>query len=226
MDTVLTLQDSQIKSPIEIIEDARNDAHDILHQAKREQEEIAAKIQQEQQAWEQEKQLYVEAAQKEGYQHGWEEGNQQGYAAYLQQLEEAKNITLSAKEDYDAYLESAEKTILELSIKIAGKILDAKIEENNEYFLSLLKRAVKEVKEHQSVQMYIHPEHYQSVITRKEELLSVFPHQANLNIYPDHDLPKDGCIIESDYGRIDASIDTQLTEIKRRLGECLESNSK
>ena len=41
-------------------------------------------------------------------------------------------------------------------------------------------------------------------------------------IYPDPDLLQGSCLIESTYGRIDASIDIQLMEIKKALTQCLE----
>ena len=44
-------------------------------------------------------------------------------------------------------LESSERTILDLALKIARKIVATKIEDDQEYFLSLVKKAVKEVKE-------------------------------------------------------------------------------
>ena len=36
-----------------------------------------------------------------------------------------------------SYLESSEKTILDLALKIASKIVGTKIEDDQEYFLSL-----------------------------------------------------------------------------------------
>ena len=42
-------------------------------------------------------------------------------------------------------------------------------------------------------------------------------------IYPDDELEETSCIIESENGRIDASVDSQLEEIKIKLFEMLES---
>ena len=58
----------------------------------------------------------------------------------------AQKVIKAAKNDYQSYLESSEKTILELALKIASKIVGTKIEDNQEYFLSLVKKAVKEVR--------------------------------------------------------------------------------
>lgn len=222
MNLPLTEKDRENLSPIEIMENARKEADKIIRKAKLEYDEIFAKVEQERQAWAQERKLLMDEAQKEGYQHGWNVGKQEGYSQYREHLDKAKEITSSAVNDYHALLESSEVTILDLAVNIAEKIMDSEIDKNNEFFLSLLKKAVKEVKEHQNVQIYVYPDSYHFILERKEELLSVFPHQINLLIYPDDNLPKGGCVIESDFGRIDCSINTQLSEIKRKLGECLE----
>ena len=67
--------------------------------------------------------------------------------------------------------------------------------------------------------------HYEELLSKKEELMTIFSNVVNLFIYPDSDLSEDSCLIESSSGRIDASIDTQLSEIKVKLTELLESES-
>ena len=42
------------------------------------------------------------------------------------------------------------------------------------------------------------------------------------NIFPDDDLKETDCIIESTFGRIDASVDSQLHELKLKLLQILE----
>lgn len=211
--------------PSELIEEARSEAEQIRQQVKAETDALYAKIQHSRKEWEQEKELLVNAASEDGYKAGLEEGKRQGYLEYQELLKDARQIIQAAKDDYHAYLETSEKTILDLSITIAKKILGTKIEESGDYFISLVKKAVKEVKEFQNVQIHVHPTHYASLLTKKDELLSVFSHDTNLFIYPDSDLLEGNCLIESPYGRIDASIDTQLSEIKQKLTECLEGET-
>lgn len=208
--------------PSELVEEARLEAEQIRQQVKNETDDLYAELRRSRESWEQEKGILVSAANEEGYKAGWEEGQRQGYLEYQGLLKDAQKIIQAAKHDHHAYLETSEKTILDLSIHIAKKILGTKIEENGDYFISLVKKAVKEVKEFQDVQIHVHPTHYESLLEKKDELLAVFAHDTNLFIYPDSDLLEGSCLIESPYGRIDASIDTQLSEIKQKLTECLE----
>jgi len=213
------------KTPLELIEEAKSEAIQIREQAKFERDTLYEEIQQERESWVQEKILLTTAAGEEGYKVGREEGQQQGYSEYQDKLKEAQQIVKAAKTDYTTYLETSEKTILDLATKIAKKVIGTKIEENGCSFLSLVKKALKEVKEYQEVQLHVHPVHYEELLLKKEELLSVFSNEANLFIYPDDELSEDSCLIESTSGRIDASVDTQLSEIKHKLSELLESES-
>ena len=47
------------------------------------------------------------------------------------------------------------------------------------------------------IQIHVHPIHYEFLLSKKEELLSIFTKDTNLVIYPDSDLSEDSCLIES-----------------------------
>lgn len=207
------------------IEEARLEAEQMILTAKKEQESIYADLQQERQKWEQEKVNLIEEAKEEGFQVGWKEGEKQGYAEYQSYIQEAQKVIKAAKADYQSYLESSEKMILELALKVASKIVAMEIQDDQEAFLSLVKKAVKEVKNFSETQIHVHPNQYEFLLSKKEELLAIFTHDTNLVIYPDSDLTEGSCLIESPSGRIDAGIDTQLSEIKNALLECLEGAS-
>ena len=209
----------------DVLEEARLEAEQIILTAKKEQESIKADLMQEKLNWEQEKVNLIKEAKEEGYQAGWKEGESQGYAECHSYITDAQKVITAAKNDYHSYLESSERTILELALKIASKIVATKIEDDQEYFLSLVKKAVKEVRNFSETQIHVHPNQYEFLLSKKEELLSIFTQDTNLVIYPDSDLSEGSCLIESPSGRIDAGIDTQLTEIKNALIESLEGAS-
>ncbi len=210
------------ETSFQIIEEALLEADRIKSQAKSEAEQLFAQAQQARDAWIEERELLINQAREEGYSAGWVQGETKGYSEYQEKLQSAEQIIHAAQKDYHAYLDTSENTILELAVGIAEKIVNQKIEDDHGYFLSLVKKAVREVKEFQEVEIHVHPENYEYLLSKKEELLAVFPHDTTLFIYPDSDLSEGSCRLESPYGRIDASIDTQVSEIKRKLSEWLE----
>ncbi len=212
------------KTYTDLINEAKGEAEQIISQAKLEYESVMEDIIQQRNSWQEEKEVLMNLAKEEGYQSGWSDGQQQGYSEYHKHIKEAREIVAAAKDDYTAYLEASEKVILDMAIKIAEKIVARKIEDD-EYFVPLVKRALKEAKASHDIRLHVHPGSYDFILSQKEELLSTFSHETNLFIYPDEEMPVGGCVIESETGRIDAGIDTQLSEIKRVLTELLDGET-
>ena len=209
--------------PDESLYQTKQEAEAILIEAKRQAEAIVEEIQQARDYWEQqEKKLYIEQAQKEGYQQGIEDGIQKGYNEIAEDISFAKEVVEASRNDYQQHLESSESVILDLALNVAKKIIGQQMESEEETFLSLVKGAIKEARDYREVQIHIHPTRYPSILSHKEELISIFPKDTELYIYPDEELEESSCIIESENGRIDASVDSQLQEIKVKLTELLE----
>lgn len=206
-----------------ILENAKFEAEMLIQQATVHLEAIREKIALELDEWQIEKHKLVEQAKQEGYSEGLQEGREQGYQEYQGTILLAKEVVNSSKIDYHHHIESSESTILELGIKAAEKILGKTLEENNKEFFHIVKRALKEARDYREVQIHIHPKHYGFLLSQKDELMALFPKEIALYIYPDNELSEESCIIESSSGRIDASIDVQLGEIKQKLIEILES---
>lgn len=207
----------------EIIQQAQREADAIIAEAKAYKDSVENQLQQERLNWEQEVVLLSNQAQESGYEAGLEEGRVQGYNEAKGLIEEAKQVVAVSKEDYYRKIESSEHTILDIGLKVAERILGSHLEEKPEYFLSVVKRALKEAREYREIQLHIHPSYYEFLLAEKEDLLQIFPKETELYIYPDADLSEHSCIIESANGRIDATVDGQLKEMKEKLIEMLES---
>jgi flagellar assembly protein FliH len=205
-----------------ILDNASSEADRIVSRAKEEAEHIRQQIHQEKLEWEQQKSLLVEESRQIGFEQGYQEGKNQGYADYRQTIMFAQETVDAAKRDYQNHIDSSEKVILDLGVKIAGKILGEKLAADED-FLPLVKRALKNSRDDKDIQLHVHPKHYQELIAHKEELVAIFPKDIDFYIYPDDELVETACIIESENGRIDASVDSQLEEIKIKLFELLES---
>jgi flagellar assembly protein FliH len=208
---------------VQILMRAQQEAEMILSNAKSEARLIHDQVNKERQAWEKEREALAEDAKAVGYERGLEEGQKSGYEEYRQLIQLACDTVEASKLDYYNHIESSEKVILDLGIIVAGKIIGKKISGNKEDFLSLVKRALKNARDYKDIQLHIHPNYYQFMLAQKEELVAIFPKEIDFYIFPDDELSEESCIIESENGRIDASVDSQLEEIKKKLFEMLES---
>lgn len=206
-----------------IIDTARQEAEEIKNQALAEAEQLRVQLSEEKQSWELEKANLIEEAKKNGFQAGFEDGQNHGYQEAYNYIQLAKDTVVASKTDYEKYLQSAESTILELAVEVAGKIINSKISEEQQNFIPLVQNALKEVRKQKEIQLHVNPIHYEMIIGEKEELLQLFPIKPSLFIFPDETMEENGCIIETATGRLDASVDTQLLMIKNKLLEILES---
>lgn len=179
-------------------------------------------IEQEKQQWLEERSRFVEQAREEGFQLGIEEGKQAGFEQYQQLIQQAREIVDQTKVEYNRYLESSEEVILNLGFALAEKILAQQLELNPDIFSSVVKKAIKEVRDHKNIQVYLSPEYYPLLLERKDELTVLLAGEASLFLYPSDDLQAEACYIESSFGKIDISIDVQLKELKQQLMELLK----
>ncbi|MFO1445906.1 flagellar assembly protein FliH [Bacillus sp. Bva_UNVM-123] len=205
-----------------VLREAELQAETIISKARQEAASLQQQLDEQRQAFQFEKEAIAEQAREEGYSAGFHEGQQKGYFEYQEIIQSAKQVVYSSKLDYEKHIESSEREILKLGLIVAEKILGKKLADHNEEFLSIVKRALKEARDYQEVQLHVHPVHYDLLLANKDELVMLFPKEVRFYIYPNDELNESSCFIESENGRIDASIDSQLEEIKRKLFELLE----
>ncbi|MEH7234774.1 flagellar assembly protein FliH [Bacillus sp. JJ1562] len=200
-----------------MIDEAKEQADKIVKDAITYSNSVRQQILVEKREWEEEKQELVQKTSEEGFQAGKAEGREQGYQEYSDLLSEARQIIDKSKHDYDRYLDSSEEVILRLALTVAEKIIGIHLSEQPTDFNYLVKKALKEVKEHSEITIQVNPRFYPFVIEQKEELAAVLNRETNLFVYPNEDLGEADCVIESSFGKINASVDTQLSEIKEKL---------
>ena len=182
-----------------------------------------AEIEQLRLAWEEEKPILQQKAYDEGFAQGYEEGLNKANAQMQHALETANQVILDAKENAEKYIESQEYVVLELGVTAAERILGASLEKNEELFVSIVKRGLKEAREMNEIKIYVSPEYYAIVTKNRDELMEMFPTDVPFMIFVNDDLQSTESFIETNHGRIVISIDEQLHELRLKLSEILDS---
>ncbi|WP_245712515.1 flagellar assembly protein FliH [Anaerobacillus alkalilacustris] len=210
------------KSAEDELEKVRLEAEKLISDAQLEYERVQQKINDEIIESQKRAEDLFKQAEERGYNEGFQHGLHEGQRQYETAIEEAKDIVTSSRKDYFHRLEEAEPVIVQLAIKVAEKMIFDSLENNEEIWLSIVKDVINEVREQEHVKIYVHPQWFELTVNHKEELRLLLPNCENLSIYPDLHLGENGCTIETPYGKIDASIDSQLSEIKYALLEKLK----
>jgi flagellar assembly protein FliH len=215
-------EDQVTLSRDQAVMEATKEAEAIIAEAQKQADHIQLKIQDEVERWNTEKQILMEDARQEGYLTGKDQGLMDAQIEYKQLLDLAKETVLNAKKEYLSIVEKSEFTILNLGIKAAEKIMNQHLKENKEDYLFIVKKAIKEAREYKNIELHVHPIHYSFVLSHKKELMSLFPRETEFYIYPNDELDENGCVIESSNGRLVASVDEQLEQVRIKLLELLE----
>lgn len=212
----------QLEIPFEIAkENCKEKAELLLEEARQEAAYLRKKAQEEaealrRQGWE------------EGYRAGWEEGYRKGIEEAQTEAEairregekireEAKLVLKEAREVYKETIEIAEERILELAMEIAEEIVGRQLELSRDIILDIARRAIQRVAEGQFYTIYASPDEVAFLRQYREELLKEVPPNARLQIIADPAVKPGGCRVETENGFVDATVDTQLAEVRRLL---------
>ncbi|MGP4040300.1 flagellar assembly protein FliH [Gracilibacillus sp. D59] len=211
-----------LNSVYQQIEDAKQQYDETLKKNEKLKEDTHAEIMQMRQAWDQEKAHYIEQAQQEGYQQGFKQGQEDSIQQYQKLMEEASNVLNTAKQEYHNIINESDVTVLQIAMAVAEKVLKQSIEEDNAKFVGIAKSLVEQVKDRTSIKLFVSSYYYPLLIENKDELNSVIHDEMEFMIYPSIELQGEQIMIETPFGRIDASVDSQLEEIRTRLFHVVE----
>ncbi|WP_406946190.1 flagellar assembly protein FliH [Halobacillus sp. SY10] len=189
---------------------ARNQREQLIRSTEEEIESLKA-------TWQEEKKVIENEAYQKGMDQGFRQGHKEGYDALQNKLSQANDIIQQAKASHDRMVTNSERSIVEVAMKTAEKILNVKLEEDPTLFLPVVKKVIEEVKGQPEVALYVHPEKYDFVHKQSDELERLITPSSHLSIYAEEELDPDACIVESQFGRLDGSIDTQLSELRQQL---------
>jgi flagellar assembly protein FliH len=207
-----------------IIEEAKEKAARIIEEAKEMTLHNQSQIEREREKWGIEREQLMQEAYNAGFLQGEEEGRNKGYQEYQQRLMEANEMTELNKQQYHDYIHNAEKVIVSLGITCAEKILNRKLEDEPDHFLSIVEQGLKEVRDLPHIQIHVHPSKHKLLVENKNELEVMFPTNVQCFIYANDDLEPEECYIETNQGRVIVSVDSQLRELKLKLLHFLEGD--
>ena len=114
--------------------------------------------------------------------------------------------------------------MVRLALEITEKIVHRAVAAEPEIVAAVLQRAREEVIEARRICIRLNPKDYELLAEIRPDLLTL-GHEAGrmVEVLPDEDLTRGGCRLETEIGMIDATLPTQIAEVRRQLldGESL-----
>lgn len=160
------------------------------------------------------------AGEEQGYREGLARAHQEGEAIRREAAairEEARRVLQEARQAYQETITAAEGDIIDLALTIAARVIGQEVEEKPGVVMDMARQAIRQVAEGQHYIIYASPEAAAIIRQHRDELLAETAPGARLQVVADPGFQAGGCRIETENGFIDASVDTQLEEVKKIL---------
>lgn len=203
-----------LMTPEELMAAAKERADELIAEAEetarenaeREAEEIRA-------AAMSEASLIRDRARNDGYNKGYE----QGTAAAEAMKNEAASLLEDARNERERILAEIEPQVVDLTVDILDKILgDVKVIEP-QVVLYLVKKGLSETKMSGEITVKVSDSEYDAVVDNKQLVPELAAASAKIEIVRDHSLASGDCVIETEFGNVDCSIDEQFKKVRESL---------
>jgi flagellar biosynthesis/type III secretory pathway protein FliH len=164
----------------------------------------------------QEAENYAEMVKKEAFieaqkeiEKAYEKGTEQALLEFETNLFESREIRKTI-------LRETEKDLLKLSIKLAEKIVGREISLDHTVIVDLVSSALQNVRQQENITLRVNPLDLLLIQKRVDDFKS-FSQTKYLDFIGDPRISQGGCLIESEVGKVDARLETQLRVLERAL---------
>jgi len=195
----------------------------IKQQAVEEAEKIVADAQLKVSELEREIRQTLDAERREARNQGEDQGKEEGFAngkAEVDRLIERTQTVLERAQDKRAdILNETEKEIIDLVLLIARKVIKVISENQRDIIVTNVIEALRKVRAKGNIVIKVNLADLQLATEHKQNFINSMESVKSINIVEDSSVDLGGCIIETDFGEIDARIASQLMELENKILE-------
>ncbi len=192
--------------------DAENEASAIIEKAKAEAAQIVAEAQAQHDK-------IVSDARSEGFEQGSSEGYEKGKAEVERLIERMHKVLEAVMQRREEILQDTESQIVELVILMARKVIKILSENQKNVIMANTVAALRKVKTRGDVTLRVNIEDVKLTTAHADEFIQHVENVQGITVQEDSSVEKGGCIVETDFGAIDARISSQLTELENKILE-------
>nr|WP_267915061.1 flagellar assembly protein FliH [Borreliella garinii] len=227
----LAKEEIQIESD-RLIEEARIKANEVLETAKQEADllqrealykkesietESNAEIERLAREYEEKLKRDLEVATAKGREEGYSKGYESGFEDFDKVMRKLHSIIASLIAERKSILESSSGQIVSLVMQIAIKVIKRITDSQKDIVLENVNEVLKRIKDKTQITIRVNLDDLDIVRHKKSDFISRFDIIETLEIIEDPNIGKGGCIIETNFGEIDARISSQLDKIEEKF---------
>ena len=168
---------------------------------------------------EQKREKTIGEAYKEGFDKGSEDGYKEGQQEANRLVERLHIILDKTLDRRQSILDETEQQIVELVLLISRKVVKVISESQRSVVMQNILQALRRVKGRGEVTIRVNLADLKLTSEHTKEFMQAVESVKNITVAEDSSVEKGGCIIETDFGAIDARISSQLNELEQKILE-------
>ena len=158
-------------------------------------------------------------AEEEGRAAGREAGFVEGRAEVERLIERTQTILQRAQDKRAEILDETEQEIISLILLIARKVIKVISESQRNVVISNVVQALRKVKGRGNIIIRVNIADLKLSTEHTKDFINLVEGARSVQIIEDSTVDEGGCIIETDFGEIDARIASQLAELESKILE-------
>ena len=158
-------------------------------------------------------------AEEEGRASGREAGFLDGKAEVERLIQRTQTVLQRAQDKRTEILEETEQEIINLVLLIARKVIKVISENQRNVIISNVVQALRKVKGRGNIIIRVNIADLKLSTEHIKDFINMVEGVKSIQVLEDSTVDEGGCIIETDFGEIDARIASQLAELEARILE-------
>jgi flagellar assembly protein FliH len=159
------------------------------------------------------------AANSEGFDKGHEAGYIDGKAEADRLIERLHTITERISQRRDEILTDTEQQLVELVLLMSRKVIKVLSESQEEVVKANVIEALKKLKNRGAVTVHVNWADAKLTTEHTKDFIRAVENAQSITVLEDSTVDQGGCIVETDFGAIDARISSQLSELEKKIRE-------
>ncbi|MCL2380712.1 MAG: flagellar assembly protein FliH [Treponema sp.] len=168
----------------------------------------------------------VKGAREQGQTSGREAGFAEGKAEVDRLIERTQVVLERAQNKRAEILEQTEQEIINLVLLIARKVVKVISENQRNVIVSNVVQALRKVKGRGNILIRVNLADLKLSTEHTKDFINLVEGAKSVQVVEDSSVDEGGCIIETDFGEIDARIASQLAELEAKILEISPIKSK
>lgn len=158
-----------------------------------------------------------ESARKLGYDTGLEEGNLEAAKradVYLANVQKEQDEFINkSKMEYDELIKQSQENLIDLSCQLVAKLTGIVVDEYRPVMIYMINQALSGSDNGKNIVIKVPEESYAYISDNRDRIAGAANPSINIDIFGDANLTKRQCMIETDNGIIDLSMDVQVNNL-------------